>query len=203
MTPWYEHPRFKSSWAAWCDVPLVPVGRSYTVKSSNICLFQEARSRGIAKAASEPIAPLDEKNVQKIPQVSRHVAKPTNKHANCEETNEKFTVTSLSFRPMSEIWHYYAMPIHYWTYWIDVDFCLICSPKIGASSWALQETWHMIVRREAPSSTLPTWAPWIPIHPIFCRPAWLSQCSNFCLKKNVGSNDKGTIKLDEYRILSI
>ena len=83
------------------------------MKSSNICLFQEARSRGIAKAASEPIALLDEKNVQKIPQVSRNVAKPTNKHANCEETNEKFTVTSLSFRPMSEIWHYYAMPIHY------------------------------------------------------------------------------------------
>ena len=66
----------------WCEVLLVPVVWSYNIKvtyyvsiffsmsSSNICLFQEATSPGRAAAAWELIALLDEKNRQKIPQVS-------------------------------------------------------------------------------------------------------------------------------------
>lgn len=102
-----------------------------------ICLFQEAMSRGIAKAASEPIALLDEKNVQKIPQVSRHVAKPTNKHANCEEKHENSQLLHLVFPPCRKFGStmQFLHILNIFEY-MNVCFCLICS-NLGASSWAL------------------------------------------------------------------
>ncbi len=65
------------------------------MSSSNICLFQEATSPGRAAAAWELIALLDEKNRQKIPQVSTE-----QRDTQIAKRTMKCIATSLSFGPI-------------------------------------------------------------------------------------------------------